>query len=100
MDILLDELVCEPPNNILSKFEGTIQVGGKTLALNNDQILLRGCVLRNTEYCYGMVIFAGKDTKLMKNSGKSTFKRTHTDRLLNVLIIGVSRFTKLQAIDC
>lgn len=63
---------------------------GKTLPLNNDQILLRGCVIRNTKWCYGLVIFAGRDTKLMKNSGLAVFKRTHTDRLLNVLIIGVS----------
>lgn len=59
------------------------------LILNNDHIILRGCVLRNTEWCYGMVIFAGRDTKLMQNSGKSKFKRTTIDRLLNYLIIGV-----------
>lgn len=59
------------------------------LILNNDHIILRGCVLRNTEWCYGMVIFAGRDTKLMQNSGKSKFKRTNIDRLLNFLIIGV-----------
>ena len=88
--MFLDELRCEPPNNVLSKFEGTLKVDDTTLALTNDQVLLRGCVLRNTRYCYGLVIFAGKDTKLMKNSGKASFKRTHTDRLLNVLIIGVS----------
>lgn len=89
------KLVCEPPNNVLSKFEGTLEIDDQTLALNNDQVLLRGCVLRNTTWCYGMVIFAGKDTKLMKNSGKSVFKRTHTDRLLNVLIIGVSMCANL-----
>lgn len=59
------------------------------LILNNDHIILRGCVLRNTEWCYGMVIFAGRDTKLMQNSGKSKFKRTNIDRLLNLFIIGV-----------
>jgi hypothetical protein len=37
-----------------------------------------------------MVIFAGKDTKLMQNSGKTKFKRTSIDRLLNFIIIGVS----------
>lgn len=59
------------------------------MILNNDHIILRGCVLRNTEWCYGMVIFAGRDTKLMQNSGKSKFKRTHIDKLLNFLIMGV-----------
>lgn len=53
-------------------------------------MLLRGCILRNTKWCYGVVIFAGRDTKLMQNSGKTIFKRTSLDRLLNLLIIGVS----------
>ena len=57
---------------------------------DNDKILLRGCILRNTEWAFGMVIFAGKDTKLMMNSGKGVFKRTSIDRLMNLLIVGVS----------
>ena len=63
---------------------------GKKFSIDNDQILLRGAVLRNTSWCYGVVIFAGKDTKLMQNSGKSKFKRTSIDRLLNFIILGVS----------
>ena len=63
---------------------------GQSYSLDNEKILLRGCVLRNTQWCYGLVIFAGKDTKLMMNSGKAQFKRTHIDRYMNKLIIGVS----------
>ena len=51
--------------------------------------MLRGCIMRNTQWCYGVVIFAGKDTKLMQNSGKTTIKRTSIDRLLNNIILGV-----------
>lgn len=65
---------------------------GKSFSLDNDKILLRGCVLRNTQWCYGLVIFAGRDTKLMMNSGKAVFKRTHIDKLLNVLITGVGTY--------
>lgn len=32
----------------------------------------------------------GPDTKLMQNSGKTTFKRTSIDRLMNVLVLVVS----------
>ena len=53
-----------------------------------------GCVLRNTKWCYGLVVFAGKDTKLMMNSGATQFKRTHIDRLMNILIIGVSQYKR------
>ena len=47
-------------------------------------------MLRNTKWCYGVVVFAGRDTKLMKNSGQVKFKRTSIDRLLNFIILGVS----------
>ena len=85
---------CEPPNNNLARFEGRLVineglVNEKIVPLENDNILLRGTILRNTDWCYGVVIFAGKDTKLMQNSGKAKFKRTSIDRLLNFVILGV-----------
>lgn len=61
------------------------------LSLSNRQMLLRGCILRNTKWCFGLVIYAGKDTKLMQNSGSTKFKRTKTDRFLNRLILWVSK---------
>ncbi|KYM77200.1 putative phospholipid-transporting ATPase ID [Atta colombica] len=94
------EIVCETPNNLLNKFDGILTWRGKKYALDNDKIILRGCVLRNTQWCYGMVIFAGKDTKLMQNSGKTKFKRTSIDRLLNLLIIGIVFFLLSLCLFC
>ncbi|XP_012541421.1 phospholipid-transporting ATPase ID isoform X4 [Monomorium pharaonis] len=94
------EIVCETPNNLLNKFDGTLTWKGKKYSLDNDKIILRGCVLRNTQWCYGMVIFAGKDTKLMQNSGKTKFKRTSIDRLLNLLIIGIVFFLLSLCLFC
>ncbi|CAH1128535.1 unnamed protein product [Ceutorhynchus assimilis] len=94
------EIVCEQPNNLLNKFDGVLIWKGRTFALDNDKIILRGCVLRNTAWCYGVVIFAGKDTKLMQNSGKSKFKRTSIDRLLNFLIIGIVFFLLSMCLFC
>ncbi|XP_055326989.1 phospholipid-transporting ATPase ID isoform X5 [Sitodiplosis mosellana] len=86
------EIVCEPPNNILNRFDGTLIWNNQRYPVDNDKILLRGCVLRNTQWCYGVVIFAGKDTKLMQNSGKTSFKSTSIDRFLNYIIIGIVLF--------
>ncbi|XP_011344583.1 phospholipid-transporting ATPase ID isoform X3 [Ooceraea biroi] len=94
------EIVCEVPNNLLNKFDGTLTWKGHKYPLDNDKIILRGCVLRNTQWCYGMVIFAGKDTKLMQNSGKTKFKRTSIDRLLNLLIIGIVFFLLSLCLFC
>ncbi|XP_059479508.1 probable phospholipid-transporting ATPase IM isoform X5 [Neocloeon triangulifer] len=94
------EIVCETPNNLLNKYEGVLTWEGKSYALDNDKVVLRGCVLRNTQWCYGMVIFAGKDTKLMQNSGKTKFKRTSIDRLLNFIIIGIVFFLLSMCLFC
>ncbi|XP_077593594.1 phospholipid-transporting ATPase ID-like isoform X2 [Stigmatopora nigra] len=83
---------CEAPNNRLDKFKGTLAVDGQTYSLDNDKVLLRGCTLRNTDWCFGLVIFGGPDTKLMQNSGKTTFKRTSVDHLMNVLVLCIFGF--------
>ncbi|KAM8872342.1 phospholipid-transporting ATPase ID [Synchiropus picturatus] len=86
------EVVCEPPNNRLDKFKGKLTLNGEAYSLDNDKILLRGCTLRNTEWCFGLVVFGGPDTKLMQNSGKTTFKRTSIDRLMNILVLCIFGF--------
>ncbi|KAM4528220.1 phospholipid-transporting ATPase ID-like [Odontesthes bonariensis] len=58
------EVRSEPPNNRLDKFKGTLTVNGQLHSLDNDKMLLRGCTLRNTEWCFGLVIFGGVSTTL------------------------------------
>uniref|UniRef100_U3I446 Phospholipid-transporting ATPase n=1 Tax=Anas platyrhynchos platyrhynchos TaxID=8840 RepID=U3I446_ANAPP len=77
---------CEEPNNRLDKFTGTLFWRNTSYALDADKILLRGCKIRNTDFCHGVVIFAGADTKIMKNSGKTKFKRTKIDSLMNYMV--------------
>ncbi|XP_076218212.1 phospholipid-transporting ATPase IC-like isoform X1 [Aptenodytes patagonicus] len=77
---------CEEPNNRLDKFAGTLFWRNTSYSLDADKILLRGCKIRNTDFCHGVVIFAGADTKIMKNSGKTRFKRTKIDSLMNYMV--------------
>jgi len=93
-------IICEPPNNNLSKFEGTLSYNSQKYSLDNEKVLLRGAVLRNTPWCYGVVLFAGKDTKLMQNSGKTKFKRTSIDKLLNFIILGIVIFLLCMCLFC
>ncbi|XP_029295370.1 phospholipid-transporting ATPase ID-like isoform X2 [Cottoperca gobio] len=86
------EVRCEPPNNRLDRFTGTLTYAGQKYSLDNEKILLRGCTLRNTEWCFGLVLFGGPESKLMQNCGKSTFKRTSIDRLMNVLVLCIFGF--------
>uniref|UniRef100_A0A3B5AIS3 Phospholipid-transporting ATPase n=1 Tax=Stegastes partitus TaxID=144197 RepID=A0A3B5AIS3_9TELE len=50
---------CEEPNNRLDKFLGMMRWNQETYPLELDNMLLRGCKVRNTEECRGLVIFAG-----------------------------------------
>uniref|UniRef100_A0A803TNG7 Phospholipid-transporting ATPase n=1 Tax=Anolis carolinensis TaxID=28377 RepID=A0A803TNG7_ANOCA len=84
---------CEEPNNRLDKFTGTLIWKGRRYGLDADKILLRGCKIRNTDVCHGLVIFAGADTKIMRNSGKTRFKRTKIDSLMNYMVYTVSCFS-------
>ncbi|KAM8962280.1 LOW QUALITY PROTEIN: phospholipid-transporting ATPase IC [Pelodytes ibericus] len=79
-------VVCEEPNNRLDKFIGTLYWRGMSYGLDADKILLRGCTIRNTLYCHGLVLFAGADTKIMRNSGKTRLKRTKIDYLMNYMV--------------
>uniref|UniRef100_A0A2K5EZV5 Phospholipid-transporting ATPase n=1 Tax=Aotus nancymaae TaxID=37293 RepID=A0A2K5EZV5_AOTNA len=53
---------CEEPNNRLDKFTGILSWRKTKFPLDADKILLRGCVIRNTDFCHGLVIFAGTFT--------------------------------------
>ncbi|KAF9090808.1 hypothetical protein BGX23_005680 [Mortierella sp. AD031] len=82
----------EQPNQDLYNFEGYIQLGqGKNLPrypLSINQILLRGTILRNTPYIYGLIVFSGEDTKIRQNGSKNVrTKAPSMQRLINKVII-------------
>lgn len=64
----------EQPNNSLYTYEGTLvmrpegAIAEKDVPLTPDQMMLRGAQLRNTAWMYGLVVFTGHETKLMRNA--------------------------------
>lgn len=48
-----------------------------------------------------MSLSTGQETKLMQNCGKTTFKRTSIDRLMNelVLCVGLTQFSQTALND-
>lgn len=55
--------------------------------LGPDQLLLRGAILRNTSWIFGIVVYTGHETKLMRNSTLAPLKRSTVDKLTNVQIL-------------
>jgi phospholipid-translocating ATPase len=86
----------EPPQANLYKYNGAIkwgqQINGSSVQemsepISIDNILLRGCNLRNTEWVLGVVVFTGHDTKIMMNAGITPTKRARIARELNFNVI-------------
>lgn len=81
----------EGPNNNLLKYNGAVVfpsdpesgAGYRRVGIDLNHLLLRGCVLRNTEWVIGLVIFTGGDTKLQMNSGRVPSKRSDMERKMN-----------------
>ncbi|RKP14890.1 hypothetical protein BJ684DRAFT_7889 [Piptocephalis cylindrospora] len=99
------ELQCEQPNNSLYTFEGTLRRlqpdgGIEELPLDPQQILLRGAVLRNTTWVYGLVIYTGHETKLMRNAAATPIKRTSVERMTNVQILFLFALLIILSVSC
>ncbi|AES96443.2 phospholipid-transporting ATPase-like protein [Medicago truncatula] len=81
------EIQCEQPNNSLYTFTGNLIIQDQTLPLSPNQLLLRGCSLRNTGHIVGVVIFTGHETKVMMNAMNVPSKRSTLERKLDKLIL-------------
>lgn len=55
--------------------------------LQEKNLLLRGSILRNTEWIVGIVVYTGHDTKIMMNSVKAKPKRSKLEEQLNKYIL-------------
>ncbi|XP_029419656.1 probable phospholipid-transporting ATPase VA isoform X2 [Nannospalax galili] len=75
---------CEKPNNDLSRFRGCIiHSNGERAGLHKENLLLRGCTIRNTEAVAGIVIYAGHETKALLNNSGPRYKRSQLERQMN-----------------
>ncbi|KAG5679223.1 hypothetical protein PVAND_008805 [Polypedilum vanderplanki] len=78
----------EPPNRHLYEYNGNFkEINRQVQPLGPDQMLLRGAMLRNTVWVFGIVVYTGHDTKLMRNSTSAPLKRSTVDKLTNTQIL-------------
>ena len=86
---LSGELRCEEPNDKVNDFLGEMVLGsGLKLPLTPANMLLRGCVLHNTEWVYGLVVSTGTDTKInFGGGGLSIQKRSIVTKTLNLFVL-------------
>ncbi|KAI5966195.1 uncharacterized protein KGF55_000504 [Candida pseudojiufengensis] len=91
-------LECDAPNPNLYAFKGTIHYenyDSKGQLVNEDEkeaitpenVLLRGCTLRNTKWVIGLCVYTGPETKIMLNAGITPTKVSRISRELNLSVI-------------
>lgn len=51
-----------------------------------DELLLRGCTLRNSGAAVGVVVYAGRESRVQMNAARPPRKLGSFDRFLNVQI--------------
>ncbi len=59
------------------------------MPLDNNNIVLRGCSLKITQWVTGVVIYTGVDTKIMLNSNKPRQKKSRLEFKMGLIVIGV-----------
>lgn len=85
----------EPPNEYVQSFSAMIYLQGvpRGIPVDLKNVVLRGSTLRNTEWALGVVVYAGVDTKLVRNArssvvSKRSFVEVTANRLL-VIVFGL-----------
>ncbi|EGR28497.1 phospholipid-translocating p-type flippase family protein, putative [Ichthyophthirius multifiliis] len=94
------EVQAKAPDQNPNRFEGAIkfylknesETEDKFVPSNAKQLLPRGAFLRNTEYIYGVVVYTGMDTKIMRNSESAKAKCSDMEKKMNTFILGILIF--------
>lgn len=85
---------CEKPNERIYNFEGNIETDLECFPLDSSNLLLRGAILKNTIWIYGVVVYTGHETKIMMNANVTPNKRTkmqkQTDKKYYCIAIGLA----------
>jgi phospholipid-transporting ATPase len=98
-------LLCEHPNVSLYTFDGYFKTKNSNvmpptstpphltppiqISLSVRNVLLRGCVLKNTSWVVGAVCFTGHETKLMKNQADTPSKRSSLEKQTNRQVLQI-----------
>ena len=85
------DCVCDQPNPELYFLNGKInaRINGKNLQfpIDHKQLLLKGAKLKNTKWIIGLIIYAGHNCKIMKNSKEPRIKYSTVEISMNNRLI-------------
>ena len=78
----------EPPNKNLHTFVGAMHIKDQpSISLSAENVMLRGCLFSNTEWCYGIALYTGQQTKIQMNNRLAPSKLGQIEKYANTGII-------------
>ncbi|KAJ7095309.1 phospholipid-translocating ATPase [Mycena belliarum] len=75
------------PDTNMYRLNAAATMGAETYPVDISMTLLRGTVLRNTQWVIGVVLYTGLDTKIIMNSGGAPSKRSKVERQMNPQVL-------------
>lgn len=79
--------VDQPSTKIYRFYGAVVHPNGTRVPVTTENLLLRECLLKNTDFIEGIVVYAGHETKAMLNNGGPRYKRSRLERQMNLDII-------------
>lgn len=89
--VIESELPCEN----LESWDANVEISAPELGndakthASINSLLLRGCYLRNVDYCYGIAVYLGNKTKIMMNAKKPRRKVSNLMKMMNYMLYTV-----------
>lgn len=85
-------LDCDKPDENITAWEGILSCDRMTIYSSMRNMILKGCVLKNTDFTIGLVVYTGRNTKIMKNSKQPRIKVSKILLTMNNLLYSLFAF--------
>ncbi|CAD5212846.1 unnamed protein product [Bursaphelenchus okinawaensis] len=95
------QITVNPPDNRMNHINGRIDYGnGENEKITKENVVLRGCQLKNTSFAEGIVIYTGCETKLMLSNGPVRYKRSSIEQMTNYFILFCVILLIIMVVGC
>ena len=82
------------------KFQKHNSVVEQDIIISTNEFLLKGSVLKNTNWIIGVVVYTGMNNKIILNSKKPRLKMSKIEKKLNLYLTFVFAFLMLCCVEC
>ena len=95
---------CDKPNPRLNKLDGRISIGIhnslEKYPISANQMLLKGTILKHTDWVIGFALYTGMNNKIILNSKKPRIKISKIESTMSKFLIGIFIFQILLCAFC